>query len=91
MTRTEQVNAVKVREITTWEDSFKIFSEGAEVHGQKKVDRAIKVMSAIDKEFTAIIVDAEGEEVECAHCGFICDCEYYENGGEYPDVVFYED
>jgi hypothetical protein len=88
MNRTTQVNEVKAREINAWEDAFKVFVEGEAVHGTKQVERAIKIMNAIDSKFTSTLLSTNDKEVECAHCGFICDCEYYEKGGEYPDIYF---
>ena len=84
MSRQEHINEVQARKIKAWEDAFKVFVEGAGVHGSQAYNRAVKVMNAIDEQFTANLLNEQGE-VECEHCGWVCDCAYYEAGGEYPD------
>lgn len=59
MTRYEREMQVKEYTLTTWEDAFTVFVEGEEVHGSKNVERAIKVMTAIDSEFTATLINNE--------------------------------
>lgn len=84
MNRTEHVNAVKEREAKAWENAFKVFVEGSSIHSDKEIEKAIKIMDAIDSKLSSVIT-VNDEEVECAHCGFVCDCAFYEAGGEYPD------
>lgn len=59
MTRYEREMQVKEYTLTTWEDAFTVFVEGSEVHGNKAVERAVKIMTAIDPEFTATLINNE--------------------------------
>lgn len=57
MTRTERVTNRQAFEANMWEQSFKVFVEGEEVHGTKEYNRAIDIMLAIDKDFTLSLLE----------------------------------
>jgi hypothetical protein len=59
MTRYERELQVKEYTLNTWENAFTVFVEGEEVHGTKAVERAIKVMNAIDPDFTNKLINDE--------------------------------
>jgi hypothetical protein len=61
--REQRALAVKEYTLSTWEDCFTVFVEGTEVHGIKAVERAIKIMKAIDPEFTQSLL-TETEETK---------------------------
>jgi hypothetical protein len=62
LTRYERELQVKEYTLNAWENAFTVFVEGEEVHGTKEVERAIKVMNAIDPEFTNKLIT---DEVSC--------------------------
>lgn len=55
---------VKEYQLSTWESCFKVFVEGEEIHCTKEVQRAIKIMKAIDPEFTQMLLTTEVKEEE---------------------------
>jgi hypothetical protein len=59
-----ETHVMKVNEYTTqaWENAFTVFVEGVSVHGKEEVERAIKIMNAIDKELTATLINTEVTE-----------------------------
>jgi hypothetical protein len=65
MTRYERELQVKEYTLKTWEAAFTVFVEGSEVHGTQAVERAIRIMNAIDPELTATLLEtgATKEEV----------------------------
>lgn len=52
LTRIQQVNERKAFEANAWEASFLTYVQGEDVHGSTKYARAIKIMTAIDSEYT---------------------------------------
>lgn len=62
MNREERVMKVNEYTMEAWENAFTVFAEGKEVHGAEAVERAIKIMNAIDKDFTATLIAAEVKE-----------------------------
>jgi len=58
-----ETHVMKVNEYTAqaWENAFTVFVEGVSVHGKEEVERAIKIMNAIDKELAATLINTEVE------------------------------
>lgn len=59
MNREQRVIQIKEHQLNTWEAAFTVFIEGEALHGTKAVERAIRIMNAIDSELTAILIAPE--------------------------------